>query len=133
MADDQKAKVRLEIAHVLFIDVVGYSKLTTEEQSEVLPELNRIVLAARAGMKLFGHVDVDPPVLVELSREGVEHESRQVAVQPQLANQVLTSSRSWVMPGSATPKSEKICLNLGITNTMIMETLPTAIRMTTAG
>ncbi len=33
----------MEIAHVLFIDIVGYSKLITEEQSEALPELNRIV------------------------------------------------------------------------------------------
>jgi TolB-like protein/Tfp pilus assembly protein PilF/class 3 adenylate cyclase len=43
MTDEQKAKVRLEIAHVLFIDIVGYSKLTTEEQSEALHELNLIV------------------------------------------------------------------------------------------
>jgi TolB-like protein/Tfp pilus assembly protein PilF len=43
MSDEQKTKVRLEIAHVLFIDIVGYSKLTTEEQSEALHELNAIV------------------------------------------------------------------------------------------
>src|SRR5438874_4585532 len=43
MAEEQKTKLRLEIAHVLFIDIVGYSKLTTEEQSEALPELNQIV------------------------------------------------------------------------------------------
>jgi TolB-like protein/Tfp pilus assembly protein PilF len=42
MADEQKAK-RLEIAHVLFIDIVGYSKLLTDEQSESLQELNQIV------------------------------------------------------------------------------------------
>jgi TolB-like protein/class 3 adenylate cyclase len=42
MADDQKAK-RLEIAHVLFMDIVGYSKLLTDEQSEALQELNQIV------------------------------------------------------------------------------------------
>src|ERR1700756_998098 len=42
MADEQKAK-RLEIAHVLFIDIVGYSQLLTDEQSEALHELNRIV------------------------------------------------------------------------------------------
>ncbi|PYL64636.1 MAG: hypothetical protein DMF20_10255 [Verrucomicrobia bacterium] len=33
----------LEIAHVLFIDIVGYSKLLTDEQSEALQELNQIV------------------------------------------------------------------------------------------
>jgi TolB-like protein/class 3 adenylate cyclase/Flp pilus assembly protein TadD len=43
MEEAQKTKLRLEIAHVLFIDIVGYSKLTTEEESEALPELNRIV------------------------------------------------------------------------------------------
>jgi TolB-like protein/Flp pilus assembly protein TadD len=51
MADEQKAKQRLEIAHVLFMDIVGYSKLLTDEQSEALQELNQIVRnteAARA-------------------------------------------------------------------------------------
>ena len=43
MADEQKTKLRLEIAHVLFIDIVGYSKLLIDEQSEVLHELNQIV------------------------------------------------------------------------------------------
>jgi len=51
MADEQKTQLRLEIAHVLFIDIVGYSKLLIDEQSEVLQELNQIVRnteAARA-------------------------------------------------------------------------------------
>src|SRR6476469_504474 len=43
MADEQKTQLRLEIAHVLFIDIVGYSKLLIDEQSEVLQELNQIV------------------------------------------------------------------------------------------
>ena len=34
---------RMEIAHVLFVDIVGYSKLLTNEQRERLQELNRIV------------------------------------------------------------------------------------------
>ncbi|MGC2627518.1 MAG: tetratricopeptide repeat protein [Candidatus Udaeobacter sp.] len=42
MADEHKAK-RLEIAHVLFMDIVGYSKLLTDEQSEALQELNQVV------------------------------------------------------------------------------------------
>src|ERR1700726_4893083 len=36
---------RLEIRHVLFIDVVGYSKLLNEEQKERLNQLTEIVLA----------------------------------------------------------------------------------------
>jgi TolB-like protein len=43
MADEQKPKQRLEIGHVLFVDIVGYSKLLTDEQSEALQELNQIV------------------------------------------------------------------------------------------
>src|SRR5438128_12399318 len=36
-------KARLEIGHVLFIDIVGYSKLLLKPQSELLGELNEIV------------------------------------------------------------------------------------------
>src|SRR5215475_10182226 len=43
MAGEDKTKRRLEIAHVLFMDIVGYSKLLTDEQSEALQELNQIV------------------------------------------------------------------------------------------
>jgi TolB-like protein/class 3 adenylate cyclase/Flp pilus assembly protein TadD len=38
-----ESDVRLEIAHVLFIDIVGYSKLLINEQRESLQELNQIV------------------------------------------------------------------------------------------
>ena len=48
MEDDEKTKPRLEIAHVLFIDIVGYSKLLTDEQSEALQELNQIVRSTEA-------------------------------------------------------------------------------------
>jgi TolB-like protein/Tfp pilus assembly protein PilF len=48
MADEQKAKPRLEIAHVLFMDIVGYSMLLTDEQSEALQELNQIVRSTEA-------------------------------------------------------------------------------------
>src|SRR5436190_4989264 len=37
--------LRLEIGHVLFIDIVGYSKLLNEEQQERLNQLTEIVLA----------------------------------------------------------------------------------------
>jgi len=37
------ADLALEIAHLLFIDVVGYSKLLVNEQIELMQELNRIV------------------------------------------------------------------------------------------
>jgi TolB-like protein/Tfp pilus assembly protein PilF len=47
MADEHKAK-RLEIAHVLFMDIVGHSKLLTDEQSEALQELNQVVRSTEA-------------------------------------------------------------------------------------
>ena len=56
MADEEKTKLRLEIAHVLFIDIVGYSKLLIDEQSEALQEFNQIVRktdAARAAGQLI--------------------------------------------------------------------------------
>ena len=37
---------RLEIVHVLFIDIVGYSKLLVKQQSELLSELNEVVSSA---------------------------------------------------------------------------------------
>src|SRR5436190_20950770 len=42
MAETQQ-DFHLEIAHVLFMDTVGYSKLLINEQAELLQELNRIV------------------------------------------------------------------------------------------
>src|SRR6266404_5312211 len=41
-------EIRLEIAHVLFIDIVGYSKLLINEQHELLQELNQIVRTTEA-------------------------------------------------------------------------------------
>jgi TolB-like protein len=43
MASEQSS-VRLEIGHVLFIDIVGYSKLLITEQSELLRKLTALVL-----------------------------------------------------------------------------------------
>src|SRR5437763_1197350 len=43
MPEEEKTKLRLEIAHVLFIDIVGYSKLLIHEQSEQLRTLREIV------------------------------------------------------------------------------------------
>src|SRR6059058_5825354 len=43
MTDETSRDLRLEIAHVLFIDIIGYSKLLHNQQSEVLRELNEVV------------------------------------------------------------------------------------------
>jgi hypothetical protein len=42
MSEEEKAKLRLEIGHVLFIDIVGYSKLLINEQSEQIQKLKEI-------------------------------------------------------------------------------------------
>lgn len=43
MGTDAEPNVQLEIGHVLFIDVVGYSKLLLDEQRELQQQLTRIV------------------------------------------------------------------------------------------
>ena len=48
MGEEEKTKPRLNIGHVLFLDIVGYSKLLIDEQSEALHQLNRIVRAVQA-------------------------------------------------------------------------------------
>ena len=45
MADQVSSDVKLEIGHVLFIDIVGYSKLLISEQSEQLQKLKEIIWA----------------------------------------------------------------------------------------
>src|SRR5205807_841410 len=43
MSTEIKKEIQLEIAHVLFIDIVGYSKLLINEQRALLDALNQIV------------------------------------------------------------------------------------------
>jgi TolB-like protein/Flp pilus assembly protein TadD len=45
MAVAQDSRLHLEIAHVLFLDVVGYSRLLVNEQREIVEQLNKIVQA----------------------------------------------------------------------------------------
>ena len=41
-----KKEIELEIAHVLFIDIVGYSKLSINDQHAAIEELNQVVRAS---------------------------------------------------------------------------------------
>jgi adenosylmethionine-8-amino-7-oxononanoate aminotransferase len=43
MSAEVKKEVQLEIAHVLFIDIVGYSKLSINEQHAAVEELTHVV------------------------------------------------------------------------------------------
>src|SRR4026208_60887 len=70
MAAEVKKEIQLEIAHVLFIDIVGYSKLSIYEQHAAVEELNQIVRAteqfqkAEAGSRLFKIATGDGMALV---------------------------------------------------------------------
>src|SRR5437667_328107 len=46
MSVEAKKEIQLEIAHVLFIDIVGYSKLSINDQHAAVEELNQIVRAS---------------------------------------------------------------------------------------
>ena len=46
MSTEIKKKIELEIAHVLFIDIVGYSKLSMNEQRAAVDELSQAVRAS---------------------------------------------------------------------------------------
>ena len=66
MAEDQKPKLRLEIAHVLFIDIVGYSKLRTTEQSAQIETLREIV----RGTEQFRTADAEGKLLLLPTGDG---------------------------------------------------------------
>ena len=97
MAAEIKREIQLEIAHVLFIDIVGYSKLSINDQHAVVEELNRIVRASEQfrraeaanrliriptgdGMVLVFYTNPEAPAqcAVEISRVLTEHPRLQV-------------------------------------------------------
>src|SRR5207253_526032 len=59
MSLEIKKEIQLEIAHVLFIDIVGYSKLSINDQRAAIDELNQVVRTseqfqnAEAGARLI--------------------------------------------------------------------------------
>src|SRR6266480_3131067 len=70
MPSEHSPEVKFEIGHVLFIDIVGYSKLLINEQSEQLQTLKQIVRGteqfrlAKAQGKLLGLPTGDGGALV---------------------------------------------------------------------
>src|SRR5438876_3866145 len=92
MADEVKKEIQLGIAHVLFIDIVGYSKLSINEQNAAVDELTQIVrateqfqqaeaadrlikIATGDGMALVFYTSPEAPVrcAIELSRALKDH------------------------------------------------------------
>src|SRR5207245_879741 len=92
MSAEIKKEIELEIAHVLFIDIVGYSKLSINDQHAAVEELNQIVRASEQfqraeaanrllkiptgdGMALVFYTSLEAPAqcAVEISRAVKEH------------------------------------------------------------
>jgi TolB-like protein/class 3 adenylate cyclase/Tfp pilus assembly protein PilF len=92
MPTEINKQIALEIAHVLFIDIVGYSKLSINEQRAAVDELNQLVrtsvqfqkaeasdrlikIPTGDGMALVFYTSVEAPVqcAVEISRAAKEH------------------------------------------------------------
>jgi TolB-like protein/class 3 adenylate cyclase/Tfp pilus assembly protein PilF len=92
MAAEVKKEIQLEIAHVLFIDIVGYSKLSINEQHALVEELNEVVrtsdqfqraeaadrllkIATGDGMALVFYTSPEAPAqcAVEISRAHKNH------------------------------------------------------------
>src|SRR6059058_171457 len=92
MSAEVKKQIQLEIAHVLFIDIVGYSRLSSNEQHAVVDELTQIVratdqfqkadaserlikIATGDGMALVFYTSPEAPVrcAIELSRALKDH------------------------------------------------------------
>ncbi len=97
MSTEIKKEIQLEIAHVLFIDIVGYSKLLINEQRALLDTLNRIVRGTQEfrsaeqagrliriptgdGMALVFYKSPEEPVecALEISRALEEHPELQL-------------------------------------------------------
>ena len=51
MSAEVKKEIELEIAHVLFIDIVGYSKLSINEQRAAVEELTEVVRTSKQFQK----------------------------------------------------------------------------------
>src|SRR6266487_6739533 len=92
MAAEVKKEIALEIAHVLFIDIVAYSKMASDDQRAAIEKLNQIVqsteefrksesesrllkLATGDGMALIFYDSPEAPVecALEISRALKEH------------------------------------------------------------
>jgi TolB-like protein/class 3 adenylate cyclase/Tfp pilus assembly protein PilF len=97
MSAEIKKEIQLEIAHVLFIDIVGYSRLSINDQHAAVGELNQIVRASEQfqraeaasrllkiptgdGMALVFYMSPEAPAqcAVEISRALKEHPGLQL-------------------------------------------------------
>ncbi len=73
MAGAGKEASHLETAHVLFIDVVAYSKLLVNEQREVLQQLNDVVRSFSESRRTCALRDGNCQSAQELSTHSPSH------------------------------------------------------------
>jgi hypothetical protein len=67
MSTEIKKEIQLEIAHVLFIDIVGYSKLSINEQRAAVDQLTQIARATEQFQKADASADAFSISAVEKS------------------------------------------------------------------
>jgi hypothetical protein len=60
MSVEIKKEIQLEIGHILFIDIVGYSKLSVNDQHAAVEELNLIVRAAEQFQRAYSRIRPRP-------------------------------------------------------------------------
>src|SRR5256885_3809290 len=58
MSTEVKKEIQLEIAHILFIDIVGYSKLSSNDQHAAVEELNQTARASEQSQRTEATVRV---------------------------------------------------------------------------
>ena len=67
MPAEIKKEIELEIGHVLFIDIVGYSKLLVDQQRRLLEVLNEIV----RGTEQFQRAEVNNRLITIPTGDGM--------------------------------------------------------------
>ncbi len=67
MSTEVKKEIELEIAYVLFIDIVGYSKLLVDQQRRLLEILNEIV----RGTEQFQRAEVNNRLITIPTGDGM--------------------------------------------------------------
>ena len=113
MSTESKKEIALEIAHVLFIDIVGYSKLSINDQNAAVEELSQVArdseqfqkaeaagrllkIATGDGMALVFYTSPEAPAhcALEISRALKDNQRLQVRMRAANKVRVIAASRT---------------------------------------
>src|SRR6202022_2309874 len=127
MSTEVKKEIALEIAHVLFIDIVGYSKLSINEQRAVIDELTQAVRASEQvqnaeagarvikiptgdGMALVFYKSPEEPVecALEISRALKEHRQLRMGVHSGPVSGVIDVNSNANLAGSGLNMAQRV-------------------------